>query len=222
MSFVCMCKEQINNKINYIEHVKECELLKIHKQKFSGKTRKPVQCGICKKDCSSAKYFLNTHLNFHAGKFIRRWCYVIVIANNTIINKVKLIYFQDVKPIKCTYGGCQYRFAIRSDLLDHINKIHTFKKPYQCEYCGQSFATRSERSSHKRVHIAEKRFHCTICRKSFARSSVLKTHIRVHTGDRPYKCSICQQAFTQSSSLKKHVTTHKSNQSEQFSNNVNL
>lgn len=51
----------MNNKIEYINHVKACQLIKKNKQTS-------VQCAICKKDYSSAKYFLQTHLNFHAGK----------------------------------------------------------------------------------------------------------------------------------------------------------
>lgn len=93
----------------------------------------------------------------------------------------QLFHFQDVKPIACTYGGFPHRFSTRSDLKDHINKNHTCQKPHQCENCGQCFATRSERSSHKRIHINEKKYQCEFCSKSFARSSGLSNHVRVHT-----------------------------------------
>lgn len=113
-----------------------------------------------------------------------------------IIKKVESKFFLNVKPIECIYDGCQYRFAIMSDLQDHINKRHTFQN---CEDCGQTFATRSGRSSHKRVHTDERKFHCNSCPNSFTRSSVLRNNIRVH-------------------SLRKHVKNHKSNQSEGLSN----
>lgn len=185
LSVYAKCKKTIkmtilntSKHVNYSEHISDNSV---------AIQKKTVKCAVCEKDCSSAKYFLYTHLSFHAGKLIRRWCCFVVIVNSSIINKLKLIHFQDVKPIECTYDGCQYRFSIESDLQDHINKRHTFKKPHQCGYCGQSFATRSERSSHTRVHMDEKKYHCTICHKPFARSSGLNNHTRVHTGERPYK-----------------------------------
>lgn len=123
----------------------------------------------------------------------------------------QLFHFQDVKPIACTYGGCPHRFSTRSDLKDHINKNHTCQKPHQCENCGQCFATRSERSSHKRIHINEKKYQCEFCSKSFARSSGLSNHVRVHSRERPYKCNRCRKDFNQASSLGKHMNTHKFN-----------
>lgn len=121
-----------------------------------------------------------------------------------------IIYiFADQKRYACTFDGCDCRFAIKSDLNDHINKKHTFAKPYQCESCGQHFATRSERSSHKRVH-AEPKYRCNMCDKAFVRSAVLKNHINTHTGERPHMCLICQKRFTQVASLQKHIKTHTS------------
>ncbi|KAK2101585.1 Krueppel-like factor 5 [Saguinus oedipus] len=56
------------------------------------------------------------------------------------------------KPYKCTWEGCDWRFA-RSDELTHHYRKHTGAKPFQCGVCDRSFS----RSDHLALHIKRHR-----------------------------------------------------------------
>ncbi|XP_077497666.1 uncharacterized protein LOC144108268 [Amblyomma americanum] len=79
---------------------------------------------------------------------------------------------------------------------------------HKCNYCGQSFITRSELLVHFRSHPDERPHQCCICSNRFTQKAHLMTHLRSHTGDRPYKCQFCGSSFALKDSLEKHFRTH--------------
>ncbi|KAG8137661.1 hypothetical protein E2320_004873 [Naja naja] len=52
------------------------------------------------------------------------------------------------KPYKCTWEGCDWRFARSDELTRHYRK-HTGAKPFQCAVCSRSFS----RSDHLALHM---------------------------------------------------------------------
>ena len=52
------------------------------------------------------------------------------------------------KPYKCTWEGCDWRFARSDELTRHYRK-HTGAKPFQCMVCQRSFS----RSDHLALHM---------------------------------------------------------------------
>ncbi|EMP36684.1 Krueppel-like factor 5 [Chelonia mydas] len=52
------------------------------------------------------------------------------------------------KPYKCTWDGCDWRFARSDELTRHYRK-HTGAKPFQCAVCNRSFS----RSDHLALHM---------------------------------------------------------------------
>ena len=52
------------------------------------------------------------------------------------------------KPYKCTWEGCEWRFARSDELTRHYRK-HTGAKPFRCKVCDRCFS----RSDHLALHM---------------------------------------------------------------------
>ena len=69
--------------------------------------------------------------------------------------------------------------------------VHLVDKPYNHNYCGQTFSQSDKLNNHMKVHNGEiqtrdKPFHCKECDKTFSQSGNLKSYIMIHTGEKPY------------------------------------
>ncbi|XP_040178186.1 gastrula zinc finger protein XlCGF57.1-like [Rana temporaria] len=92
--------------------------------------------------------------------------------------------------------------------IDHLQKLHSTKKPFQCTECGKCFGFRSLLVSHRRIHTGERPFPCLICDKRFAQKITLENHKRIHTGEKPYECTECEKCFRSHSVLIAHQKKH--------------
>ncbi|EFN71029.1 Krueppel-like factor 7, partial [Camponotus floridanus] len=52
------------------------------------------------------------------------------------------------KPYKCSWVGCEWRFARSDELTRHYRK-HTGAKPFKCRHCDRCFS----RSDHLALHM---------------------------------------------------------------------
>lgn len=101
----------------------------------------------------------------------------------------------------CRFCGSQ--FGRDSDLLQHIDQMHSGEKPFTCPQCDKRFAYKHHLTSHLRVHTGERPHSCPFCAKTFSQSSNLNVHVRVHTGEKPFFCRKCERMVAYKSHLKK-------------------
>ncbi|PIO40614.1 hypothetical protein AB205_0131490, partial [Aquarana catesbeiana] len=106
------------------------------------------------------------------------------------------------------FPECQTRFPQKAE-HDHLQKLHSTKKPFQCTECGKCFGYRSLLATHRRIHTGERPFPCLICDKRFAQKITLENHKRTHTGEKPYECPQCEKCFRSQPVLIAHQKKHK-------------
>lgn len=97
---------------------------------------------------------------------------------------------------------CGKKFYRDSDLMRHMDEIHTGEKPFKCPECDKEFSRRDHMAVHLRIHTGEKPHKCPFCTKSFSQSSNLNVHLRKHTGEKPYFCETCGKMVAHSYHLK--------------------
>ncbi|KAL2302464.1 hypothetical protein Nmel_009893, partial [Mimus melanotis] len=57
------------------------------------------------------------------------------------------------KPYKCSWEGCEWRFARSDELTRHYRK-HTGAKPFKCNHCDRVFfQVGSPRPPHEKTHL---------------------------------------------------------------------
>uniref|UniRef100_A0A3B4ET66 C2H2-type domain-containing protein n=1 Tax=Pundamilia nyererei TaxID=303518 RepID=A0A3B4ET66_9CICH len=105
--------------------------------------------------------------------------------------------------------ACGKSFASKEYLRHHSN-IHTGSRPYKCETCGRGFAQRNSLHQHLKIHTGERPYSCKDCDKQFTQLNALQRHQRIHTGEKPYMCGLCKRTFTDKSTLRRHTTIHDS------------
>jgi len=116
--------------------------------------------------------------------------------------KVECKHIPGTKKIECNICG---KPMYRKNLKDHL-ATHSSERPYSCEECKKSFASKSSLEKHIPTHT--KPFHCDQCSKTFALKRNLKNHQQTHSGERPYSCDQCSKTFGLKRSLKIHVQRH--------------
>ncbi|XP_042201897.1 Krueppel-like factor 7 [Callorhinchus milii] len=56
------------------------------------------------------------------------------------------------KPYKCSWEGCEWRFARSDELTRHYRK-HTGAKPFKCAHCDRSFSRSDHLALHMKRHL---------------------------------------------------------------------
>ncbi|XP_071528561.1 uncharacterized protein [Panulirus ornatus] len=100
---------------------------------------------------------------------------------------------------------CQRVFSDKRMLHNHQEFVHKKVKPFLCNYCGYSTASRSTLKMHMRQHTGEKPFACEICKYRTSDHNSLRRHKMQHTGVRPYRCPYCDYASIQCTTFKVHL-----------------
>jgi len=115
----------------------------------------------------------------HEGKLNDKtyMCEICSKSFNTIFQLKTHKVIHKEKQLKCQL--CPKAFHWKSSLEAHMMSCHMNngpKKLHTCEFCGKSFADKSNYKSHRYTHTQEKPYNCDGCGKGFIRKDVLRTH----------------------------------------------
>ncbi|GMT13104.1 hypothetical protein PFISCL1PPCAC_4401, partial [Pristionchus fissidentatus] len=118
-----------------------------------------------------------------------------------------------LRPYPCLV--CDLRFALETQLEDHIVSVHEQKPKeeyqkvdgvYKCPHCPRKLLKVGGFERHLLFHSihGERSFQCEKCAKTFTMNCKLKAHMLTHTEERPFGCERCGAKFKSAASLKSH------------------
>ena len=145
-------------------------------------------------------------------------CSYIGSTNCAVKNHKLPMHNGDLKPWVCSFSGCVYRCAIKSELRKHQiihETVPEFRNRYKCPLNTCAFRTGRKgdlREHVRRRHTVERTrdFECLMCQKSYFTLQSLQLHIRCHTREKAFKCNQCDHSACSSAALYSHVKkTHQ-------------
>lgn len=175
------CEKKFNHKSGMHKHRRA-----VH-ERVSGKHR----CEQCPDRLFNTPDKLNCHRRTHTGErpfacdiCDRRFTFKQALQNHVIVHTFET-------PYTCDVGGCEKKFARKSDMQSHKRAVHErVPGKHQCEQCpDRTFNNLTHLNSHRRTHTGERPFKCTDCAKTYTVKSRVQAHYRAkHALDRPYAC----------------------------------
>lgn len=202
----------------------QCDMLfknRIHLRRHiqNRHTNREVSCNYCQKVVKS-HIILHSHVSaFHPETLedhgLRQYeCYVChkTFVAQAIIKRhfyERHVYMRD-KSFLCSKCGISMRS--RRELERHMMRLDhnldgSLIKPFACEYCEKSFATKFQLAEHTPTHTGEKAFACQLCGKLFASSNNLRKHKLTHMEAR-HHCTLCEHKCRSRGNLQKHMRVH--------------
>ncbi|XP_069939859.1 uncharacterized protein [Cherax quadricarinatus] len=163
------------------------------------------KCDKCDYKCYSYTKLMNVHHKIHSDErpSLCDTCGKCFKSAKQLRNHKALHMKKSPYQHQCEI--CLRPFSEKRMLHNHQESVHKKVKPFLCNYCGYSTASRSTLKMHMRQHTGEKPFACEKCKYCTSDHNSLRRHKMQHTGVRPYRCPYCDYASIQSTTFKVHL-----------------
>jgi C2H2-type zinc finger/Zinc-finger of C2H2 type len=104
---------------------------------------------------------------------------------------------------------CAKNIGTKGGLIYHI-KAHIYGRPYKCDVCNRSYATKNDFETHYKRHTGNI-FTCDFCSKHCTVKDYLLSHLRAIHLPKVLPCTDCKTTkyFSCKEELKKHYNRHK-------------
>ena len=222
-----VCKELCENKADKSKLDLKKHIESAHKSEMS------TMCLICKKSYSD-KYALKCHMKRLHGDLMGKdgQGKVCKLCDETVADlKLHMETKHDDTGMKCKICNkqlrqdeslrmhfiqmhskagktvCQYCGESFTNIEAHVATLHMTEKPFKCDKCDYSHATKVGLKNHKLYFHPKGNAHmCHICPYKSHHKSNLKQHIQVvHEKERPFQCPQCNKCFFHKGAMQDHI-----------------
>ena len=104
--------------------------------------------------------------------------------------------------IKCSWTKCEIYLESQGLLMAHMNE---HKLVYQCDTCGDKFASESDLNDHIDSNHQNKKINCDTCDETFTCAEDLNYHKNVKHEDKEWNCEDCSFQASHSKELINHL-----------------
>lgn len=193
----CVCGLRVGSKA----------ALKIHLHRFHNNDieTKDYLCSECGYMTSTKKAFTD-HQRIHSddpGPKAR----CSICDKEMLASSYKIHMLRMHGEAKHPCDSCGQRFTVRSDLMRHINTVHSSLRPYDCDLCSEKFATSDALRYHRNKTHSTVHHCCDFCGKAYKWKGELRTHVqRNHVEHKErYQCSLCSRNYAEKRKLRQHM-----------------
>ncbi|KAK4034034.1 hypothetical protein C8A01DRAFT_19101, partial [Parachaetomium inaequale] len=180
---------------------------------FNGGT--PVfRCGECTAEFQSAGLLVHHYRQHHTADDSPTLLDVISPSQDQIDEEYWAFRDKERKDKRsaqnpCPYEGCSKAFTLKSNLDEHVRRVHEKLRPFECTWdgCVSSFATKRNLDRHINDVHKVVRVTCSwpTCTRDFALQSTLDTHVqRDHKDGMPCPVDDCGQTLFTDQEMYEH------------------
>jgi hypothetical protein len=141
-------------------------------------------CNICE-DYKTSKieemdaHYENEHPDFWQMKLQNNAGWRGSLVRLKLSSMPEICYDEDADIFTCTI--CSKQFKKGNQMVAHVERVHKKMLNYQCDVCGNKFATPTNLKKHSFTHTKNYPFNCAHCNKGFpSEFKYMQEHCKKH------------------------------------------